>query len=88
VSEIDRFNQINKKIRSLQSSIDRNEGALEEKMKELADVYGCETLDEAKKLYRTLKRDRKAAEEAFDAAFDELDEESGDKIRQASKGRQ
>ena len=78
--DIKQYEQLKRRVETLQREHDRAEGALGQLMTKLADEHGCETLDDARAKAKQLKVDAEAAESEYDAALAEFEEKWGDRL--------
>lgn len=68
------FKQLRQRADAARKARDRAEGQLESAMERLQDEFGCDTIEKAEKLARTLKKEAATAEAKYDeavAAFEE-----------------
>ena len=80
---LDRYQKMKRKADELRREADRAEGALEQLMEKLKEDFDCDTLEEAEQLSKRLEKEAKEAEEQFDVAVEEFEEEWGDELENA-----
>ncbi len=74
---LQRYQSLKSNVDRLRREADRFSGALEQLLARLKDEYGCETLDDAKKLASKLESDAAKATRKFNKELEEFEEEFG-----------
>jgi len=78
--DLKEYERLKSKVDRLQREADRAEGILEEKMARLKEEFGCKTLDDARKLLKTLEEDADEAGVEYDDALESFKEKWGNKL--------
>jgi predicted nucleic acid-binding Zn-ribbon protein len=73
--DLKRYQYLKESVDDLQRESDRAEGALTQLMKELKAEFDCNSLDEAESLLKKTVKEVKQAEQTFEDAVDEFEEE-------------
>lgn len=68
------FQTLRKKCEDLKSQADRAAGALEQRMKELANEFGCNSVEEGQKLLAQMSKDLEEKENTYKTKLAEFKE--------------
>ena len=74
MADIKEFMQLKKNVEQAQAQADRATGAAEQIMRQLQEVHGCDTIEDAQKKLRTKEKEKDKLQEEFDTAFEEYKE--------------
>lgn len=77
MSELERYQKMKQRAADLRREADRAEGALEQVMKKLEDDFGCNSLEEAKRLQKKLTVEVEEADEKFGVLLKEFEDKWG-----------
>ena len=78
MSKLDKYLNLKKRVETAQQEADKAEGALSEVMKQLKRDFDCDTLNEAKRKLKQLKKKEESSKKDFDAALEEFEEKWSD----------
>ena len=67
--DLEKYTKLKARAEKAKSDVNRAEGVLEEQKKKLKSEFNVETIEEAEKLLETLGKERKEAEEKYNAEF-------------------
>lgn len=74
MQKIDKYLSLKKRVEVAQQEADKAEGGIREVMKQIKDEFGDNTLTEAKRTRKQLKREEESSKKAFDDAFEKFEE--------------
>lgn len=74
MSKLDRYLSLKKRVEAAQQESDKAEGALGEVMNQIKDEFGCNTLNEAKRKLKQLRKQEEASKKDFDDALEKFEE--------------
>lgn len=72
--EIDRYNQLKRKLDKAKTDKAKAEGACDELIKKLKEVWGCSTVEEAEKQLKDLRKKEEKAKEDFEKSLAKFEE--------------
>ena len=75
MQKLDKYLSLKKRVESAQQEADQAEGAEREVMNQIADEFGCDTLNEAKRMLKQKRKQEVDSKEKFDTAFDKFEED-------------
>ena len=75
MANLDKYLKLKKRVESAQQEADQAEGAEKEVMNQIADEFGCDTLNEAKRMLKQKRKQEVDSKEKFDTAFDKFEED-------------
>ena len=74
------FARLKEKADRLKEAAAKAKGVYEQKMKELKEKYGCNTIEEAEQKLEQMEQELEELEEEFDEAYKEFMDKWGDKL--------
>ena len=75
MAKLDKYLRLKARVESAQQEADQAEGAHKEVMNQIADEFGCDTLNEAKRILKQKRKQESDSKEKFDTAFDKFEED-------------
>lgn len=69
-----RFERVKQKIQQIQSEKDKAEGALDEPQKKMKEIYGCQNIEELRKLQEKLVMEVEEIQERFTDRLSKLED--------------
>ena len=75
MQKLNKYLKIKTRVESAQQEADQAEGAEREVMNQIADEFGCDTLNEAKRILKQKRKQEVDSKEKFDTAFDKFEED-------------
>lgn len=78
--DLQTYLKLKKKTEQYQRELDQSKGVLKQLTEELATNYGCQTLRQAKKLLKKLKRRERNAEAKFKAELKAFEDKWKDRL--------
>jgi hypothetical protein len=78
--DLQAYLKIKKKVENYQRELDQAKGILKQLTADLQQNYGCQTLKQAKKLLRKLKRRECDAEKEFETQLKEFEAKWGERL--------
>jgi len=78
--DLRRYEQLKQKVDQYQREADRAAGALAQLLERLKEEFGCDSIEEAEKLARKLKKERDKTEKEFAEALEEFETEWGGEL--------
>lgn len=79
-NKLDKYLSLKKQVETAQQKADQAEGALGEVMKQLKKEFGCNTLNDAKRKLKQLKKQSESSKEEFQTAFEKFEEDWSDEF--------
>lgn len=80
MSSADQLLALKQKIDRMRTARDKAQGSLDSLLKTLKSEFDCDSLKEGRELLATIEEDAKIAEEAFQTALKDFNEEWGEKL--------
>lgn len=78
---LQRFERLKQQADTLQRDVSRAEGALEQLKKDIKKEFDCDTIKAAEALLKKLEWDAQQAEEKFDKALADFEEQFGELLK-------
>lgn len=75
MAKLDKYLRLKERVESAQQEADQAEGAHREVMKQIKDEFGCNTLNDAKRMLKQKRKQEVDSKEKFDDAFEKFEED-------------
>ena len=75
IQKLDKYLSLKTRVESAQQEADQAEGAHKEVMKQLNNEFGCNTLNEAKRVLKQKRKQEADSKTKFDNAFEQFEED-------------
>ena len=75
MQKLDKFLSLKKRVETAQQEADQAEGAEKEVMKQIKDEFGCNTLNDAKRMLKQKRKQESDSKSKFDDAFEKFEED-------------
>jgi len=79
---LEKFQELKRRADKLQQQKNKAEGALENQLAQLKKDFGCDSIEEARKMLRSSQRAAVKAQAEFEEALREFEDEWGDKLQE------
>lgn len=75
MAKLDKYLRLKEKVDTAQQEADQAEGAHKEVMNQIKDEFGCNSLNEAKRVLKQKRKQEGTSKAKFDDAFEQFEED-------------
>lgn len=75
MAKLDKYLSLKTRVETAQQEADQAEGAEKEVMKQIKTEFGCNTLNDAKRMLKQKRKQEADSKEKFDIAFEKFEED-------------